>query len=109
MSYKKLYRVSSDITEVEKLLNDTNEAVKKQAVELTNELYMYDELFYTRAKANKHVINEVQSLKNRFNLIAEKIDLKTTIDIDDNYCQCRNCGEEMWNDDTQNHNCDYES
>jgi hypothetical protein len=109
MSFKKLFRIGADSNDVEKLQQDANEQVKQQAIELTEYLYNYDELFRTRLQANKHITARVNAIKNRFNLIAEKVDLSSVIFIDENtsdYCECSKCGENLWSDDIQHHNCD---
>jgi hypothetical protein len=109
MSFKKLFRIGADSNDVEKLQQDANEQVKQQAIELTEYLYNYDELFRTRLQANKHITARVNAIKNRFNLIAEKIDLSSVIYIDEKpsyYCECLKCGDNLWSDDIQHHNCD---
>jgi hypothetical protein len=109
MAFKKLFRIGADSNDVEKLQQDANEQVKQQAKELTEYLYNYDEIFNTRLQANKHITARVNAIKNRYSLIAEKIDLSSVIYIDEKpsyYCECSKCGDNLWSDDIQHHTCD---
>jgi RNase P subunit RPR2 len=105
MGYKKIYRIFSDSTIIEPLLKSDDENIKKQAIQLSNELYMFDELFTTEKKAREYQKTSIESIKKRYNLIAEKVNMNQSIYIDDNYCKCKKCNEFLWDDDIAFHNC----
>jgi hypothetical protein len=105
MGYKKVYRIFSDSTIIEPLLKSVDENIKKQAIQLSNELYMFDELFNTLKKAREYQKTSIESIKKRYSLIAEKADINQAIYIDDNYCKCKKCKEFLWDDDIEFHNC----
>jgi hypothetical protein len=105
MGYKKVYRIFSDSTIIEPLLKSVDENVKKQAIQLSNELYMFDELFNTLKKAREYQKTSIESIKKRYSLIAEKVNMNQSIYIDDNYCKCNKCKEYLWDDDIEFHNC----
>jgi hypothetical protein len=105
MGYKKLYRITSDESLFYSLTKNSDENIKKQAIQLSNELYMFDELFTTLKKATEYQKTSIESMKKRYNLIAEKINMNQVLYIDDNYCKCKKCDEYLWNDDIQFHHC----
>lgn len=105
MGYKKLYRISADESLFYLLKKNSDENIKKQAIQLSNELYMFDELFSTLKKATEYQKTSIESMKKRYNLIAEKINMNEILYIDDNYCKCKKCNEYLWNDDIQFHHC----